>query len=47
MKEILSAQEFGVLMEEFAPLDAAYDWDNSGYNIKCHEEIQKILIVWM
>ena len=44
MKEILSAQEFGVLMEEFAPLDVAYDWDNSGYNIKCHEEIQKILI---
>ena len=44
MKEVLSAQEFGALVEEIAPLEAAYDWDNSGYNIKCHEEIRKVLV---
>ena len=45
MKEVLSAQEFGALAEATRlPLEAAYDWDNSGYNIKCHEEIRKVLV---
>ena len=44
MKNSMTAAEFAGVVEQFAPLAAAYDWDNSGYNVCCHDRIQKVLV---
>ena len=44
MKDSITAAEFAGVVEQFAPLAAAYDWDNSGYNVCCHDRIQKVLV---
>ena len=44
MKNELTAKEFAGLIEEIAPLESAYEWDNSGYNVKCHDHIRSVLI---
>ena len=31
-------------IEQLAPRELAYDWDNSGYHLKLHDEITRVLI---
>ena len=44
MTQALTTAQFADVVENYAPLKAAYDWDNSGWNICCHEEIRSILV---
>lgn len=44
MKQSITAAEFAAVVEKFTPPAAAYAWDNSGYNLRCHDRVQKVLV---
>ena len=37
-------REFGAVIESLAPLGLAAEWDNSGYNLRLHEHISRVLV---
>ena len=44
MKQSITAAEFAAVVGKFTPPAAAYAWDNSGYNLRCHDRVQKVLV---
>jgi dinuclear metal center protein, YbgI family len=40
---MIDAKKFQQIVEEIAPLNYQYEWDNSGWNIFCHDEIERVI----
>lgn len=40
---MIDAKEFEKAVEEIAPLNFQYEWDNSGWNVFCHDDIKKVI----
>lgn len=40
----MNRKQFCSAVEQFAPLEYAYDWDNSGMTLALHDEIKRILV---
>lgn len=41
---VLNTEALASIIEELAPKELAFDWDNTGYNIRLHDDIEKILV---
>ncbi len=40
---MISTKRFEQMVEQIAPLDFQYEWDNSGWNILVHDEVDNVL----